>query len=168
MNGASLDYEGAQKFVGGALSTFVGMNGAVKGKHTLFKQSEGVKTLAKFDNSNLITNTLKKHGDNFLKYGLQNNDYDFAYTKEEDFRKREGGHLDLFLWGGISGVYNQNSFTLSKKTDFVRFPFGARMEYQAIDWAINGWIKKRYDGFKADGNKAFVSYLKWNLWFYGL
>ena len=167
VNGAEFSYQGAQEFVGGALSTYVGMGKAVKGKHALFKQSEGVKTLAKFDNSNFFTKALKKHGDNFIKYGLQNNAYDFAYTKEEDFRKRQGGHLDLFLWGGISGVYNQGSFSIAEKTGFDRFPFGARLEYQAFDWAINGWIKKRYDGFKVDGNKAFVSYLKWNLWFYG-
>ncbi|MCC5929451.1 MAG: hypothetical protein JJU28_09420 [Cyclobacteriaceae bacterium] len=167
VNGASFDYQGGQEFVGGALSTFVGMNGAVKGKHTLFKEAEGVNTLVKFKNKNIFTKTLMNHGDNFIKYGLQNNAYDFAYTKEEDFRKRKGGHLDLFLWGGASGAFQQSSFFFADEADFSRFPFGARMEYQAIDWAINGWIKKRYDGFKIDGNKALVNYFKWNLWFYG-
>ncbi len=159
VNGASFDYQGGQEFVGGALSTFVGMDGAVKGKHALFKQSEGVKTLAKFDNSNLITNTLKKHGDNFLKYGLQNNAYDFAYTKEEDFRKRQGGHLDLFLWGGVSGAFQRHAWA-------EEIGFGMSPLYLGIDWSINGAIKKRYEGIKIDGsqgNKLGLNYYKWML-----
>jgi hypothetical protein len=101
-------------------------------------------------------------------HGLQNNAYDFAYSKEEDFRSRGWGHLELFAWGGASGVFQQSSFFLANNTDFNRFPFGARMEYQALDWSINGLIKKRYRGIKVDYNKAAVSYLKWNFWFHGL
>jgi hypothetical protein len=168
VNGASFDYEGAQEFVGGALSSYVGMGKAVKGKHAIFKQSEGMNNLVSFRNQNIISKTLMKHGDNFIKYGLQNNAFDFAYSKKEDFLSRGSGHLELFAWGGISGVFQQSSFFLSENTDLNRFPFGARLEYQAIDWAMNGWIKKRYRGIKVDYNKALLSYLKWNSWFFGL
>ncbi len=161
VNGASFDYEGGQEFVGGALSSYIGMGKAVQGKHALFKQAEGMKTLASFKKQNVFTKTLMKHGDNFVKYGLQNNAYDFAYTKEEDFRSRQGGHLDLFLWGGVSGAFQQYSWTQKSS-----FHFGKSPLFMIADWGINGAIKKRYDSIKYDGsqlNKLVLNHGKWGL-----
>ncbi|MCH6198848.1 hypothetical protein MMU07_04620 [Aquiflexum sp. LQ15W] len=92
---------------------------------------------------------------------LQNNAYDFAYSKKEDFLSRGSGHLELFAWGGFSGAYQQIAFN---KIDL----FGASPLYQGIDWGINGMIKKRYRGIKFDYNKAVVNYLKWNFWLLSL
>lgn len=100
-----------------------------------------------------------KHGDNFIKYGLQNNAYDFAYSKQKDFMSRGWGHLELFAWGGLSGVYQQTSWDASRI-------FGTSLLYQGLDWGINGAIKKRYKGIKIDGsqgNKLGLSYYKWLL-----
>ena len=162
VNGARFDYKGAQEFVGGSLSSYVGMGKAVKEKHLLSKKM----SLNKLDDANMIARKLKKYGKTFLKYGLQNNAYDFAYSKQKDFMNRGWGHLELFAWGGVSGVYQQRSSSSVAKC--VRSPFGAQLGYQAVDWTINGWIKNRYDGIKVDYNKATLSYLKWSLGFYGL
>jgi hypothetical protein len=156
-NGAEFSYKGAQEFVGGALSSYIGMGKAVKGKHAIFKKGANGKAL--FKKAASKKGFFYKHGDNFFKYGFQNNAYDFAYTKEDDFKKRQGGHADLFLWGGVSGAYQGVAW----KAEHM---FGTSLLYQGIDWSINGIIKKRYKGIKIDGsqaNKGAVSYYKWLL-----
>ena len=160
VNGASFDYQGGQEFVGGALSSYVGMGKAVKGKHALFKKGTSGKAVFKKAANN--QGFLYDHGDNFFKYGLQNNAYDFAYTKEEDFRKREGGHVDLFLWGGVSGAFQQLSWSRED------FSFGKSPLFMVTDWGINGTIKKRYKSIKVDGsqsNKFLLNHFKWGLSF---
>jgi hypothetical protein len=159
VNGASFDYSGGQEFVGGALSSYVGMGKAVKGKHALFKKGTSGKAVFKKAANN--QGFLYDHGDNFFKYGFQNNAYDFAYTKEEDFRKREGGHLDLFLWGGVSGAFQAYSWTQDSYYHFGKSPL-----FMIADWGINSTIKKRYEGFKTDGsqsNKLVLNHFKWGL-----
>jgi hypothetical protein len=106
-----------------------------------------------------LTNAIKKHGDTFFKYGFQNNAYDFAYTKEEDFKKRQGAHIDLFLWGGVSGAYQEIAWAKKQW-------FGTSILYQGLDWSINGAIKKRYKNIKVDGsqtNKWILNHYKWTL-----
>jgi RHS repeat-associated protein len=155
VNGADFNYQGAQEFVGGALSTYVGMGKAVKGKHTIFKESKN--TLISFKKKNVLTNTLIKHGDNFIKYGLQNMAFDFAYSKEKDFRSRGWRHVDLFVWGGLSNTFHGISWE-------KEIGFGQSLLYVGIDWAVNGAIKKGYHGVKVDGsqaNKMVLGYLKW-------
>jgi hypothetical protein len=162
VNGASFDYEGAQEFVGGALSSFAGMNGAVKGKQALFKKGTSGKAVFKKAAAN--EKFLYKYGDNFIKYGLQNNAYDFAYSKEGDFRSRGWGHLELFAWGGISGAYQQIAFD-------KLYILGASLGYQVFDWGINGAIKKQFQGVKIDGsqtNKIALNYVKWLFQLHGL
>ncbi|UYN87801.1 MAG: hypothetical protein KIT51_05980 [Cyclobacteriaceae bacterium] len=156
VNGASFDYKGAQEFVGGALSTYVGIGKAVKG-HTIFKQAKGQETLVKFKKKNVLTNALMKHGDNFIKYGLQNTAFDFAYSKEKDFRSRGWRHVDLFVWGGLSSTFQGISFE-------KEIGIGQSLLYVGMDWIVNGVIKKNYYGVKIDGsqaNKLGLSYLKW-------
>ncbi|MCH6198846.1 hypothetical protein MMU07_04610 [Aquiflexum sp. LQ15W] len=157
VNGASFDYQGAQEFVGGALSSYVGMGKAVKGKHAVFKQIEGGNTLVKLNDGKFLSKTLMKHGDNFVNYGIQNNAYDFAYSKEEDFMSRGWGHLELFAWGGLSSSFQNVSWERERW-------IGQTLFYTGIDWGINGAIKKRFTGIKVDGsqtNKLILGYLKW-------
>ncbi|MCH6198850.1 hypothetical protein MMU07_04630 [Aquiflexum sp. LQ15W] len=95
---------------------------------------------------------------------LQNNAYDFAYSKKEDFLSRGSGHLELFAWGGISGAYQQIAF------DELHI-LGASLGYQIFDWGINGAIKKQFKGIKIDGsqtNKISLSYVKWLFQLHGL
>jgi hypothetical protein len=101
-----------------------------------------------------------KHSDNFIKYGLQNTAFDFAYSKEKDFRSRGWRHVDLFVWGGLSGAFEQ----VALKRDYASF--GTSLPYQGIVWSVNGLIKTNYQGVKDTGsqlNKSVLSYFKWNM-----
>ena len=139
-NGRKGGYEGAQYFVGGALSSYQGLS-KVKGKK-LFKNAK--------------SSTLKNHGDNFIKYGLQNTAYDFAYSKQEDFAKRGWNHLTGFAWGGLTGAY--------QSANFEKKAFANSLFYQGVIWVGNGAIKKNFEEIKYNGsqlNKGFISYAKW-------
>jgi hypothetical protein len=89
-------------------------------------------------------------------HGLQNNAYDFAYSKKEDFLSRGWGHASLFLWGGTTGAFQKLSWD-------KEFGFGMSLFYDGIIWGGNGFIKGNYYGFKFDGNKALVQYFKYLL-----
>jgi hypothetical protein len=163
-DGAGFDYEGAQSFIGGALSVYAGMGKVVKGK-TLFDKTGTGEGLLKQQKSNIFANTLHKHGDAFLKYGFQASAYDFAYSKQEDFLDRGWGHLGIFAVGGTMGAVadqffiNQNS----NMNDFWRSTIGAG-SYTA-EWFISARIKNLpKDGFKWGGssrNKSWILGGKW-------
>lgn len=145
LNGAKFDYKGAQYFVGGALSSYQGIGKKVKGGK-LFKLAE--------TNPSKLNKFLYKHGNTFVQYGLQNTAYDFAYSKQKDFAKRGWNHLSIFGWGGLSG--NIRGFN----------GFSDTLNFEVIDWGINGAIKKNFKGIKTGGsqtNKAFINSFKWIL-----
>jgi len=166
-DGAAFDYEGAQSFVGGALSVWSGMGKVVKGK-TIFDKAGMGKGLLKKQKSNIFANTLHKHGDAFLKYGIQANAYDFAYSKQEDYAKRTWGqHLGIFAVGGAFGAATQNYFTDNTAWDNLTGPDLARSGLGFVGFAgeytMSGYIKKRFDGFKDDPNKIGIFSGKWIL-----
>jgi RHS repeat-associated protein len=164
-DGVGFDYEGAQSFVGGALSVWSGMGKVVKGKTLLDKTGTG-KGLLKKQKSNIFANTLHQHGDAFLKYGLQANAYDFAYSKQEDYLKRTWSqHLGIFAVGGAFGAATQNYFTDNTSWDNLTGPDLARSGLGFVGFAgeytLSGFIKKRFDGFKDDPNKIAIFSGKW-------
>lgn len=152
--GANWNYEGAQDFVGGALSTNQGIGGSLNktGNRTLFK---GENAIFRVKQKSLLA----KQGDNFIKYGLQNTAYDFAYSKKSDFGKRGWNHLTMFAWGGLS--YSAREYSGG---DTGNFQFGRTLNYEAINWGVNGLIKKNFKSIKTDGsqaNKAAINSFKW-------
>lgn len=158
-------YKNWQNFVGGSLSVYAGMGKALKTK-TLFDKSGTGKGLLKRQKSNWFAKTGHKYGDSFIKYGLQANAYDFAYTKQEDYVDRTlGQHLGIFATGGAFGAATQNYFTDNKVWRNKFWPDMARSGLGFVGFAgeytMSGFIKKRFNGFKDDPTKIGIFSGKW-------
>jgi RHS repeat-associated protein len=129
-------YDYAQKFAGGALSSYAGMGSYVKGEK-------------------LFSNAKWKNIEKFLKYGIQSTAYDFAYTEQKYFTSRTGWeHLGMFATGGVAGVADGMYFSGDGiKNKFARVGVGAFI--YATEWTVTSRLKQgaygRYNGYPPGG-----------------
>jgi hypothetical protein len=165
VNGAEFNYQGAQEFVGGALSVYAGIGKELKAKKTLFDKGDRY-PLFEQRKTHWFSNLVHKNTDAFLKYGLQASAYDFAYTAQEDYANRtEGQHIGLFLTGGAMGAV-ADKFFLSEvegMNGFWRSTIGAG-SYSA-EWFISARIKNLpKSGFKWSGSQRYKSWILGGKW----
>ena len=168
---SNFDYQGAQAFVGGALSVWSGM-GALPGEFSLYKKTTS-KTLfskaAGADNKSFFA----KNADAFFKYGIQAEAYNFAYTEQKKFKEQEWHQRTLIALTGASlGAVGQGTFLNNKFIENPNFfdkslqtVIGAGSYY--AEWNLSGWIKNRYTGGPKWGgsqrNKSWILGGKWGV-----
>ena len=160
-DGFGSPYEFAQDWVGGGLSSMVGMSyGGVKA-NGIFK---GRTKLGKYANS-------------FIGYGSQATAYDFAYSSQTTFTGRSfGEHLGTFAAGGFYGSLSAEAFKgkwggsgARDTPKFWRALTGATAV--ATDYSIGALIKGRaygnfYNG-QSQKNKGGISGLKYAAFSFG-
>jgi RHS repeat-associated protein len=148
-------YEFAQDWVGGGLSSIVGMSyGGVKAKGIFAGETK-----------------LGKYANSFIGYGSQATMYDFAYSSQSTFTGRSfGEHLGTFAAGGFYGSLSAEAFKgkwgggdLNETPKFWRALTGATAF--ATDYSIGALIKGRtygnfYNG-QSQKNKGGIFSLKY-------
>ena len=165
-------YEFGQNFVGGALSVWSGM-GALPGEFSFFKKKSSYtmfKRAATADNKSFWAKNL----DSFLKYGVQAEAYNFAYTDKKKFREQEWHQRALIAFtGGVMGAVSQGTFLNDKFLGDTKNFYGKSLQSVIgagtyyTEWHISGWIKNRYAGGPKWGgsqrNKSWILGGKWML-----
>ena len=140
LRAGTFDYEGAQAFVGGALSVYAGSGKHIKGKK-------------------LASKPFLKGLETFGKYGIQSTAYDFAYTDRKYYVGEHGRtwyeHLGMFAAGGAAGV-TANQFFNSKDSDLATgYKMGIGAATYAAEWAISSRLKyaayARHNGYSPSG-----------------
>jgi hypothetical protein len=145
-------YEFGQNFVGGALTVWSGM-WSLPGEFSFFKKKSSYtmfKRAAAADNKSFWAKNL----DSFLKYGVQAEAYNFAYTDKKKFREQEWHQRALIAFtGGVMGAGASYSFLGNpwKRTELSRFTQNSLRSLSggiiySLEWSLSGWIKNRYKG----------------------
>lgn len=146
-------YEFAQDWVGGGLSSMVGMS------YGMPKPAAPVGQKA----------TLKSFGKSFLKYSGQSAMWDFAYTKQEDFAKRNiGDFVQLYGVGGVMGAsvdmlkfMDPLSGELNLRNTNRLFRTGLNAATSLVELRMTSQLKGKAGYPKPQPNKAGVLGAKW-------
>jgi RHS repeat-associated protein len=154
-DGFGTPYEFAQDWIGGGLSSMVGMS------YGMPKPAAPVGQKA----------TLKSFGKSFVKYSGQSAMWDFAYTKQEDFAKRNFG--DFAMLYGVGGVMGASVDMLKFMTPNAElgqnamrankfFRTGMNAAISLVELRMTSQLKGKPGKPKAQPNKAGVLGEKWS------